>query len=178
MKLALIPALALSLAFASAVSSPQGPMPPPKELGAISFLKGTWDVDLKMFDQGKEMGAVKGTIVTSDALGGMYHETRYDTDMGGMPMTGIQLTTYDPAKKEYLAYWFDNMGPGGLEMRGKLKGQTLILVSKPIEIPGMPGKHAFRATSSMKGVGKVLFRLEMDSGKGWGKMLEGTMSRK
>jgi hypothetical protein len=88
------------------------------------------------------------------------------------------MTSYDPAKKEYVAWWFDSMAPGVLEMRGQLTGQVLVLKSQPIEIPGMPGKHAFRATYGLKGSGKYLFRLEMNSGEGFYKMMEGMMVRK
>lgn len=175
-----------ALAFVSAFSAPslgdrQDPMllPPPKELKALSFMKGEWDADLNMFEPGKKAPTpFKGTVTTADALNGMWIETRHDSDMGGMPMKGLQMTSYDAGKKQYMAYWFDSMGPGGLELWGNLKGQTLILVSKPVEIPGMPGKHAFRATTSLKGAGKLHFRLEMNSGKGWGKMIEGTMTKK
>jgi hypothetical protein len=132
-----------------------------------------------MFEPGSSQGApMKGTVTTTDSLNGMWLESRHEGDMGGMPMKGIQMTSYDPVKKQYMAYWFDSMGPGALEMWGSLKGQTLILVSKPIAIPGMPGKHAFRATNSLKGAGKLFMRIEMNSGKGWGTMIEGMMTRK
>lgn len=49
----------------------------------------------------------------------------------------------------------------------------MTLVSKPGPIPGMPGKHSFRATYGLKESGKYLFRLEMNSGKGFQKMMEG-----
>ncbi len=156
-----------------------GPMmPPPKELKALYFMKGEWDADLKMFEPGKPPLPFKGTVKTGDALRGMWIETRHDSDMGGMPMQGLQMTSYDPGKKKYMAYWFDSVGPGGLELWGSLKGQTLVLTSDRVEIPGMPGKHAFRATTSLKGAGKLLFRLEMNSGKGWHPMIEGTMTKK
>jgi len=151
---------------------------PPAELKKVGWLKGNWDADLKMFEGGKQVGTAKGPVNTTDSLGGMYLETRFESNMGGMAMKGLQMTSYDAAKKQYMAYWFDNMGPGGLELWGSLKGHTLVLVSKPVAIPGMPGKHAFRSTNAMKSANTMMFRLEMNSGKGWGKMLEGTMTRK
>jgi hypothetical protein len=154
-------------------------MPPPPELKALWFLKGEWDADLNMFEPGKKTPTpFKGSVTTADALNGMWIETRHDSNMGGMPMKGLQMTSYDPGKKKFMAFWFDSMGPGGLELWGSLKGQTVVLTSKRVEIPGMPGRHAFRATTSLKGPGRLLFRLEMNSGKGWGTMIEGTMTRK
>ena len=154
----------------------QGPMPAPKELKLLGFMKGNWNVSLKMYQDGKDVGTAKGTMTVQESLDGMCLEAKHDTDMGGMKMKGLQLTSYDPAKKQFVAYWFDNMGPGALEMRGALKGQTLTLESKPQVIPQM-GKMAFRATTSLKSANVVSFRLETNQGKGWQKMLEGPMTR-
>lgn len=169
-----------ALAVSAPVSGVQGPMPAPPtaELKKIGWLKGNWEAELKMFEGGKEMGVTKGPVGTNETLGGMYFETNFQSDMGGMNMQGLQLTSYDSSKKQYVAYWFDSMGVGVLEMRGTLKNGVLIMSSKPTVFPGMPGKMAFRSTNAMKGANKMLFRLEMNNGKGWGKMLEGTMTRK
>jgi len=155
------------------------PMPqPPKELKQIAWMKGEWQADFNMFEGGKKVGVAKGPVSCADALGNMYFESRFETDMGGMKMKGLQLTTYDANTKEFAGYWFDSMAPGLLELRGKLKGQTLVMTSKPTAFPGMPGKMSFRSTNAMKSPTSMLFRLEMNQGKGWSKMLEGTMTRK
>lgn len=172
--------IALFGAVVALGGSAQGPMPQPpaKELKAIGWMKGEWDADLKMFEGGKSHGSAKGPASTTESLGGMYLQTKFESDMGGMKMQGLQLTSYDSSKKEYVAYWFDSMGVGVLEMRGKLKGQTLVMSSKMTAFPGMPGKMAFRSTNSMKSANSMVFRLEMNTGKGFAKMLEGTFTRK
>jgi hypothetical protein len=173
----LLTALVLTVAAAPA----QDPMmpAPPAELKSLNWMVGDFTTDFKMYEPGQTEGVpIPGSISSKMSLGDVYIESRFEADMGGMKMTGLQMTSYDPAKKEYMAFWFDSMAPGVLELRGKLTGQVLTLVSKPIEIPGMPGKHAFRATNGLKGAGKVLFRLEMNSGQGWYKMMEGMMTRK
>jgi hypothetical protein len=173
----LVTALVLATSFAPA----QDPMmpAPPAELKAISWMLGDYTTDLKMYEPGQTEGVpVPGTTTAKMSLGDVYIESRFEADMGGMKMTGLQMTSYDPAKKQYVAWWFDSMAPGVLEMRGSLTGQVLVLKSEPIEIPGMPGKHAFRATYGLKGAGKYLFRLEMNSGQGFYKMMEGMMTKK
>ena len=172
--------LATAIVASGRVSQEAMPMPqPPKELKALSFLKGEWDVDLKMYEPGKKTPTpTKGSVTAADSLDGMYIESRFEADMGGMPFKGLQMTTYDPIKKKFQAYWFDSMGPGGLEFLGSLKGQTLVLTSKAVEMPGMPGKHALRSTNSLKGPGKMFMRVEMNSGKGWSTMIEGMMTKK
>lgn len=163
--------------LATALASPtQDPMmaPPPKELKALAWMLGDFTSNLTMYEPGKAEGSPSpGTISSKMSLGDMYIESRFTADMGGMKMTGLQLLSFDAAKGEYMAYWFDSVGPGVLELRGKLKGQVLVLVSKPIAVPGMPGKHAFRATAGLKGRGEYLFRLEMNSGQGFYTMMEG-----
>lgn len=169
----LLTAALLASTFANSSQEPMMP-PPPKELKALGWLLGDFTSDLKSFEPGKAEGSPSpGTVKSTMSMGDMYIESRFTADMGGMPMTGVQLTTYDAAKREYVAYWFDSMSPGVLELRGQLKGSVLTLVSKPAAIPGMPGKHSFRATSGLKGAGKYLFRLEMNSGQGFSKMMEG-----
>ena len=177
----IIAAVVLATAIAYAGQDPQQPMAAtqPKELRALSCMMGTWDADLKMYEPGSMQATpLKGTVVTAATLNGMWIEARHEAVMGEMPMKALEMTCYDAAKKQYRTYWFDSTGPGGLEFLGTLKGQTLVLLSKPEEIPGMPGKSTFRSTTSMKGAGKLLFRLEINSGKGWSKMIEGTMTRK
>lgn len=170
-----------TLLFATVIGGTgQDPMmpAPPKELKALSWMLGDHTSDLMMYEPGKAEGSPSpGTVKSAMTMGDMYIESHFTADMGGMPMTGRQLTTFDPAKGEYVAYWFDSMAPGVLELRGKLKGQVLTLVSKPRPIPGMPGKHSFRATYGAKGIGKYLFRLEMNSGRGFTKMMEGMNTR-
>lgn len=176
--------LLVTLVLASAIVSPsQDPAqpqmpPPPKELRLLWFTLGEWRGELMMFEPGAKAGTpAKSAIQTGPTLGGMWLESKFESEMGGLPMQGLQMTCYDAPKKRFVAYWFDSMGPGGLELSGKLEGQVLILTSKPTEIPGMPGKHAFRTTTALKGHDKLLHRVEMNSGKGWTKMLEGVLSR-
>jgi hypothetical protein len=148
---------------------------PPKELKALDWLKGTWKAEYEMTMPGSNTPTMmKGTVVIADALDGMYLETKGDSESG---MKGYQLTSYDAAKKQYFGYWFDNGAPGALELWGTLKGQTLVMTSKPFSMPGMHDKVLFRSTHSLKGPGKVLYRIEMNSGKGWGKMMEGFMTK-
>jgi hypothetical protein len=175
----LVAALALTLIVApgSAVQGPPMP-PPPAELKLLWWMKGNWDADLNMFEGGKQIGTAKGPVSCADSLGKMYLESKFETDMGGMSMKGLQLTSYDSKKKEFMAFWFDSMAPGLLEMRGQLKGQTLIMSSKPTSFPGMPGRMSFRSTNSMKSKTQMHFRLEMNTGKGWEKILDGTMTRR
>lgn len=173
--------LLVSLVVATSVAVPQDPMmpAPPAELKALNWMLGDFTSDFKMYEPGQTEGMpMPGSISAKMSLGDVYIESRFEADMGGMKTTGLQMTSYDPAKKEYVAWWFDSMAPGVLELRGQLKGQVLTLVSKPIEVPGVPGKHRFRSTDGLKGPGKILFRLEMDSGQGWFKMMEGTMTKK
>ncbi len=170
-------ALAILTAPGFTRQAPPAPVPP-KELKAIAFTKGDWTGDLKMYEPGStKTSPMKAKIDSADAMNGMYIESRFDADMGGIPMKGLQLTTYDPAKKQYVAYWFDSMAPGVLELRGTLKGGVLVLVSKAVPMPGMPGRHAFRATNTPRGANQMLYRLEMNSGKGWSKLFDGMMIR-
>lgn len=175
-------AVLISVAIATTITQPLDPqemMAPPQELNALSWMMGDFDANLEMFMPGQDEGMpVPSTSSTHKTMGGMWLETRHTADMGGMKMTGMHMLSYDAEAKEYMSYWFDSVGPVMGEMRGQLKGQTLVLQSEMLSVPGVPGKSAYRATYSMKGRGKVLFRLEVDNGSGFGVMLEGMMARK
>jgi len=166
------------LGVGSAPTGLQEPMAAPAELKQIEFMNGSWTVDLEAYNEGASMGKVTGSATTGPAMNGMYLETRHEADMMGMNFKGLQLTSYDPEAKEYVAWWFDSVAPGVLELRGALKDKTLTLVSKPVSFPGMPVKTAYRVTQGQTSPTKLSFLMETNPGTGWTKMMEGTMSKK
>lgn len=152
-------------------------MPPPKELNAVAFLMGNFTANMT-FHMGPETSPSKGTIKCVKALGGMWIEAFHTYDMGGMKMLGRHLLTYDPAQKMYVGYWFDQAAPGAMELSGKLNGNTLTLISKPVAVPGMEGMQTFRATYVKKDAKHVTFRLETKAGAKWEPAIVGTFTKK
>jgi hypothetical protein len=163
----------------TAAPSPTMGMQPPKELQAVNFLIGEFDVEMKFFEPGKDPVTTTGTVFCSEALGGMYLESTHTYDMGEMSMEGRHFLTYDPAKKKYIGYWFDQAAPGAMEMSGSLKSNALlVMISKPTAVPGMPGLQTFRSTWSVKSDTTIKFLLEVKAGKKWTTVIDGVMTRR
>jgi hypothetical protein len=168
--------LAAGLLLAAAVTFAQEmmPMAPPKELKRVeSWFVGKWTSTSKMSDMGQGMSTMKGNSVGMKVLGGMYIQQNHSMNMGKMgKMSGMYIMTYDPAKKQYIAWWYDSSAPGQMEMSGNFQGDKLIMISKPTPIPGMAEPAIMRATWQKKPGNKIQFVLEMKQGDKWGKMME------
>lgn len=171
--------LVFSAALSVAQEDPSMMMPPPPELNQLWFLLGDFEGPIKMsMNPGAPPLETQAKVKAVKTLGGMWLELFHSFDMEGTEMTGRMLLTYEPSKKKYVSYWFDSAAPGAMTMTGSVKGQTLIMISDPVEMPGMPGKVTFRATWSMKSATDVKFVLEMKTAGKWGVFIESVYSRK
>lgn len=157
-----------------AVSQDMAPVPK-DELRAVDFLMGKANADLTFTFGGTAMKG-PGNWDAKLTLGGRFIQSAHTYSMEGQTVEGLHLLTYDAAKKKYVGWWYDSSAPTAMRMEGDLKDGTLVLVSEPVELPGMPGKTTMRATYAGKD-GKVGFALEMRQGDAWVKLIEGTYTR-
>ncbi|HRI44504.1 MAG TPA: DUF1579 family protein [Fimbriimonadaceae bacterium] len=168
----------LSLLVAVALVGAQDfkPSKPPEEIKQVSFMLGNW--------QGKEMftfGGMKsegtGGHHVQIALAGRFVESHYRGKNASMgDMEGRLLMCYDPEAKKFKSWWFDAAAPGALEMEGNVKGESLVMESKPMEMPG-EGLQTYRAVFAKKGE-QLTFVLSMKQGSEWVPMIEATYSKK
>ncbi|HXH62134.1 MAG TPA: DUF1579 family protein [Fimbriimonadaceae bacterium] len=161
------------------VTARQEQAAPPPELKALSFMMGDFSSDMKMYQPGSDQAIpLVGSITTKETLGGMWIESRHDGKLGGIAVQALEMITYDPVKKEYVAHWYDSGGPSSMELRGHLNDQTLVMTSEPMEFPGMHDKASFRATYTKSADDLYTESVEMDTGQGWSILMDGTMTRK
>jgi hypothetical protein len=154
-------------------------MTPPKELGEFSWLLGEWEADMKAYQPGStEAIGGRGTMVVTMALGGRYIRAEHTFELPGMgQMTGLDLTTYDPATKQWHTHWFDSLSPSPMHFVGTRERDTTVAICKDYGIHGMP-KADFRATYTKLSAVKTTFLLEMKMGDAWSKLLEVTYTKK
>ena len=136
---------------------------PPKPGPEHELLKkhvGTWDLVMKF--GGME---TKGTSTYKLDLGGLWLESRIESEIFGMKFQGHGMDSYDPAKKKYVSVWFDSMSTTPMTMEGTFdKGKKTLTMSG--EGPGMDGKPAkYRTVSEMKDDDNVVFTLYMGDAK-------------
>ena len=154
-------------------------MTPPKELKMASWLLGSWTGnEVYTMEPGAKPEKGKATVKGQWALGGRYLEGKHNMTVGGMKMEGRNLMTYDPAKKEWIAYWFDSAAPGAMKMTRTVTDKMATMTSEPMEMPGMPGMQVMRATWTKTGAKKMHFVLSMKAGDKWNTFMTGDYIRK
>ena len=147
--------------------------PPPKELAKANFFVGKWAGPMKLYGMGSAPMTVKGSMSGKKTLDNRYIQSMHLMDMGKSgKMEGMHLLSYDPMKKQFMAFWFDSSAPGVMEMAGNFQGNQLIMVSKPTEIPGMPAPMVMRATWTKVSNSKLTFKLQSKDGDKWTPMIE------
>lgn len=174
-KLILSLVTSLTFAFASAQGDMPGPTPP-AEVGKLAFLVGNWEGTVKMFDPSGTSKEIKSSVRSTMALGGTHLHFMQTMSMEGMEFAGLLLATYDAQKKKYVSWWYDQMAAEPVASEGEFLGSKLVLVSKPVEMPGM-GSATFRSTYDKKSDTELVFLLEMKMGEGWSKVMEGTFKK-
>jgi hypothetical protein len=107
----------------------------------LAALAGEWTATTTMYMDGSPPTTSTGTISFESLLGGRYLLGRYRMTFMGQPMEGLSIDGYDNAKQEYFSLWFDSMGTGFYEARGRASadGRTIshagIMEMGPMEIP-------------------------------------------
>ncbi len=95
---------------------------PNEEHAKLAAMVGTWDT--VMTCEGMPAPCV-GTVTTESLLGGRVFLSRFQGDMGGMPMEGMELKGYDKEKKEHWSVWCDSMMTGNMVSHGQRDGDTI-----------------------------------------------------
>lgn len=102
------PFLALLLA-ATLAPAQEAPKPTPHH-EALKASVGTWDAVVKVHvGPGKPPLVSKGVEVNRLLLGGLWLQSSFRSDMGGVPFEGSGLFGYDPALGKHVGTWVDSM---------------------------------------------------------------------
>lgn len=168
--------VAFLIALAASVALGQGHgVKPAEAMSKLDFLKGSW-VGKQDFNTG---GApMSGTAVdyVTDAIGGRYLEEKLSTTLPGRAPTDTRhYITYNPNTGMFEAWWFNDTAIGPTELTGKMEGDKLVLMGKPMASGPMAGSM-LRATYEKPGDGQLQFTLELGSKSSWRKLFTTTYS--
>lgn len=169
--------LLFATALAARAQEGIGPMTPPEEMKYLAGWAGKWSGEVTMSFMGPATKS-KVTIAADTILNGFYFRGMHTYDMGGAKMEGMHLMTFDPADKQWHAWWYDPSAKP-MHMSGPLDKANpgkVVLTSEPTEIPGVPGKSRMRASYELKGA-QMPFKLEMESEGKWNTVMEGTYKK-
>lgn len=89
---------------------------------AMKAVEGTWDAIAKMsFEPGKPPMESKGVEVNTLILNGLWLQTEFSADLGGVPFHGRGLFGYDSIAKKHVGTWVDNSGDWQAVSQGTCK---------------------------------------------------------
>jgi hypothetical protein len=166
--------LLMALTITGSVFAQDPPeMAPPAEVKKLDWMIGNWKSKPSMFYfQGMEMEVASTMKVSYD---GQFIKTESVNDYGVLKMTETLMLGYDFAKNKYRSHAFTNMSPEPRIEDGDLKGDTLVMVSRPWVIMG--DESVSRATLTKDGDDKIKFKLEFKMGDDWSLVNESTFER-
>jgi Protein of unknown function (DUF1579) len=122
----------------------------------LKELEGTWDAVMDMGGQKSNATAVYKSI-----CGGMWLESDFAGDVGGVKFHGRGLDGYDQTKKKYVGVWVDSMVSATMHMEGDYDPKTKLLVMTG-EGPGMDGKpQKFKNTTETRDKDHFTFKMYM-----------------
>ncbi len=143
--------LSLSSVQSVVAQEPQTPGPEQAELKA---LEGTWDAVMKMAD-GSE---VKGVAEYKMICEGMWLQSDFKSDFGGVKFHGRGLDSYDATTKKWNSIWVDSMSGSPMTLSGTKDGKKIVMTG---EGPGPAGPAKYRTISIQESADLMTFQMFM-----------------
>ena len=108
---------------------------------ALDGMIGTFDAKITMWaGPGAPAQNSTGTSTNEWILCGRYVQEKFEGSFMGMPFSGMGLTGYDNAKKQYFGTWVDSMGTGLMTSNGTGNGDGKSYTFKTLMTDPMTGK--------------------------------------
>lgn len=181
---ALLTLLACTLVTAPArAQDPQAgdempPMGRPAEMDQIAHMIGDWTVAMEM-RMGPEapFTSVTGTASVAAVLDGCVQRMDFHAEVMGMPMHGIDHTTYNRNTERFESVWVDNMGANFTMMHGGMTDGKFVLEG---ENKMMGQDVVMRSTSQLRSKDELFWTMDesYDGGKTWTTTMKMTYTRK
>lgn len=129
---------------------------PGPEHEKLKQFEGTWDAVMDMGGQKS-----KATAKYKAILGGMWVESNFEGELGGMKFEGRGLDGYNQQKKKYVGIWVDSLGSAPLHFEGDYDPKTKLMVmgGESVGPDGNPQK--FRSTTELKDKDHFTFKMYM-----------------
>lgn len=147
--------LVVCLATTGISMAQEFPKPGP-EHQKIKELEGTWDAVMEFGGQKS-----KATAIYKSICGGMWMQSDFEGDFGGIKFQGHGLDGYNLHKKKYVGVWVDSMETAPLNFEGDYdpKSKLLVMTGESVGRDGKPQK--FKNTTEMKDKDHFTFKMYM-----------------
>jgi hypothetical protein len=154
-------AVLVSLISAGLAFAQEFPKPGP-EHEKLKELAGNWDAVMDM--QGQKS---KATATYKSICGGMWLQSDFEGDLGGIKFQGHGLDGFDQQKKKYVGVWTDSMSSAPMHYEGNYDSASklLVMTGESLGPDGKPQK--FKNTTEQKDKDHFTFKMYMidDAGK-------------
>jgi hypothetical protein len=170
--LAAVPCMAV-LAAEKKADKPMAHPKPASEMANLKFFDGSWSCSGEgVMEPGGPMMKMTSSVKSHSDLGGFWQSGMVKGGPTGMPpFEGMFHMTWDPAAKQYLMLWVDNMG-GWSQMRSSGWEGDKIVFTGDSQMGTM--KMRARDTFTRKGDGTMTHMSEGEVGGNWSKMMDET----
>ena len=169
-------AAAAAVVMAAAAQAQEMMPKPAPEMSQLAFFQGDWTCAGKMLETPMSpAGAMTGTASIKTDLGGFYQTLTMTGNMPNMPpFHGTAHTTWDPAAKQFVMFWFDSMGGWSRATSSGWKGDVLVYEGEG-QMGTMPMKG--RDTFTKNADGSFKHTWDVDMGGKWVPMGEETCKK-
>ena len=147
---------------------------PAAEMANLKLFGGNWSCTGEgAMEPGGAMMKMDSTVSGRSALGGFWQSgTVKGAAMGGMPpFEGMYHMTWDPAAKQYVMLWVDNMGGWSQARASGWEGDKLVFTG---DSQMGTQKMRVRDTFTRSADGTLRHMGEMETGGRWTKMMDET----
>ena len=127
MRMRTLSAVAAAMLLPAAILAQEAPKPAP-EMSQLAYFEGSWTCQGKMNESPMgPAGEMQSTAEIKRDLGGFWQSGMIKGTMKNMPpMEGRFHVTYDPAAKQFVMMWVDNMGGWAQNTSSGWKGDTMV----------------------------------------------------
>jgi hypothetical protein len=151
----LIVGVVVGLSGAGLIQGQEFPQPGAEHERLKQFV-GEWDAVMDMEGQKS-----KATSTYRAICGGMWIESDFEGDLGGLKFQGRGLDGYDLRKKKYVGVWVDSIESAPMTFEGDYdeKTKTLTMTGTSVDPQGKPQK--FKSTTQTKDKDHFTFEMYM-----------------
>lgn len=157
---------------------PQMEMGRPAQMDQIAYMLGEWNVAIEMrMAPDAPFAPTTGEATVTATLDGCVQQTDFRADVMGMPLKGLELTTFNRQTGQFESIWVDNFSGNIAILRGGFDEGRLVMTG----VNNMMGQEvSMRGTGEKRSESEVYWTMDesYDGGKTWTTSMKMTYTRK
>jgi hypothetical protein len=158
--------------------APQMEMGRPAQMDQIASMLGEWNVAIEMrMAPDEPFAPTTGQATVTATLDGCVQQTDFRADVMGMPLKGLEFTTFNRQTGQFESVWVDNFSGNIAILRGGFDEGRLVMTG----VNNMTGQEVYmRGTREKRSDSEVYWTMDesYDGGKTWTTSMKMTYTRK